>query len=167
MLILNGQLPMNWAVAGVALGTIAIILLWTTGTRLGLSTTYESLCALWSELPYFRRSELGGKGRWRLWFAAGLLAGGILAALAGGGWRPTWELGPFDEAIGWGPAGKAVWMFGGGVLIGLGTRIADGCTSGHGLFGLANLEWASLRSVLAFMASGIVTTWLVYGVLFR
>lgn len=167
MRILDGQPPMHWALAGVSLGIIAIVLLWTTGARLGISSTYESICRLASDLPYFRRADLAGKGAWRLWFALGLLAGGALSAVASGGWRPTWAMGPFDDAIGWGPVGKALWMFGGGILVGLGTRIADGCTSGHGLFGLANLEWASLRSVLAFMASGIATTWLIYGVLFR
>ena len=167
MLILDGRPPLHWALAGAALGAITLVLLWTTGTRLGLSTTYESLCRLVSPLPYFQRPSLGGRGAWRLWFALGLVLGGAASAALGAGWRPTWALGPFDDAIGWGPAGKAAGLFGGGVLVGLGTRIADGCTSGHGLFGLANLEWASLRSVLAFMASGIATTWLVYGVLFR
>jgi len=167
MRILDGQPVMHWALAGVLLGIITIVLLWTTGSRLGLSTTYECVCRLFSGVPYFQRTELAGKGAWRLWFALGLIASGVLSAMVSGGWHPTWALGPFDDAIRLGPPGKAVWMFSGGVLIGLGTRIADGCTSGHGLFGLANFEWASLRSVLAFMATGIATTWLVYGVLFR
>lgn len=72
----------------------------------------------------------------------------------------------FDAEIGWGPAGKLAWMFGGGLLIGLGTRIADGCTSGHGIFGLANFERASFVSVVSFMLAGIVATHIIYRVIF-
>ena len=50
----------------------------------------------------------------------------------------------FDSVIGLGPAGKLAWMFVGGLFIGFGTRLANGCTSGHGIFGLANFELPSL-----------------------
>jgi hypothetical protein len=72
----------------------------------------------------------------------------------------------FDRAIGFGPAGKVAWMFAGGLLVGFGTRLAGGCTSGHGIFGLANLELPSLLSTISFMAAGIATTQIVYRVLF-
>jgi uncharacterized membrane protein YedE/YeeE len=84
----------------------------------------------------------------------------------GGGWEMTWALGVFDRAIGLGPAGKLTWMFVGGLFIGFGTRLAGGCTSGHGIFGLANLEFPSLLTTLSFMAGGIATTQIVYRVLF-
>ena len=72
----------------------------------------------------------------------------------------------FDERIGFGPAGKLVWMFAGGLFIGFGTRLGGGCTSGHGIFGMSNLELPSLVTTLSFMAGGIVTTQLIYRVLF-
>ena len=75
-------------------------------------------------------------------------------------------LGMFDEVVGFGPAGKLAWMFAGGMFIGFGTRLAGGCTSGHGIFGMSNFERPSLLSTLAFMAGGIVTTQLVYRVVF-
>jgi uncharacterized membrane protein YedE/YeeE len=56
-------------------------------------------------------------------------------------------------------------MFAGGLFIGFGTRLAGGCTSGHGIFGLANFEYPSLLSTLSFMAAGMVTTQFVYRVL--
>ena len=46
-----------------------------------------------------------------------------------------------------------------------GTRLAGGCTSGHGIFGLANLERPSLITTITFMAAGIVTTQIVYRVI--
>ena len=57
-------------------------------------------------------------------------------------------------------------MFVGGLFIGFGTRLAGGCTSGHGIFGMSNLEVPSLVSTLSFMGGGIMTTQLIYRVLF-
>jgi uncharacterized membrane protein YedE/YeeE len=54
-------------------------------------------------------------------------------------------------------------MFTGGVLIGFGTRLSNGCTSGHGIFGLSNLERGSLDATLAFLAAGMLTSFLVHG----
>jgi uncharacterized membrane protein YedE/YeeE len=164
MLILHGLEPLHWSLAGAAIGFITLLLLWSTNRRLGISTGFENLCALAVKAPYFRRSEITGSHHWRLPFLGGLVLGGALSAATSGGWSPFWDLGRFDATFGWGPAGKLAWMFGGGLLIGFGTRLAGGCTSGHGIFGLANLERASLEATLAFMAAGIAVTHLVYRV---
>jgi hypothetical protein len=165
-LVLNGAEPLHWAVGGAALALIVLAMLFFLNHRLGISTGFENICALGSKLPYFGRSELQGRGRWRLPFFIGLFGGGVLSAAVTGGWRPFWDLGLFDQAVGWGQLGKIGWMFAGGLLIGLGTRTAGGCTSGHGLFGLANFERSGLASVLAFMATGIITANIVYRLLF-
>jgi uncharacterized membrane protein YedE/YeeE len=57
-------------------------------------------------------------------------------------------------------------MFVGGLLIGFGTRLAGGCTSGHGIFGMANLERPSIVSTITFMIAAFLTTRIVYTVLF-
>jgi hypothetical protein len=165
MLILQDLEPLHWALAGAALGSITLLLLWLGGQRLGLSTGFENLCALVLHTPYFQRAEVRGSRAWRLPFLGGLVLGGFLSAAAGAGWAPLWDLGRFDTALGWGPAAKLAWMFAGGLLIGFGTRLANGCTSGHGIFGIGNLERASLESTLAYLAAGILTTQLVHGVL--
>lgn len=162
MLILHHIEPYHWWVAGLAIGVITLLLLWVTNQRLGISTGFENLCGLVVKAPYFRRSEIAGSNGWRLPFLGGLVLGGFLSAALSGGWSPFWDLGIFDSVIGWGPGGKLAWMFGGGLLIGFGTRMAGGCTSGHGIFGISNLERASLESTLCFMAAGIVTSNLVY-----
>ncbi len=164
MLILHDMVPWSWAVAGAAIGAITLLLLFVANQRLGISTGFENLCALVLRPPYLRRAEIAGSQGWRLPFLAGLVLGGFLSALLSGGWAPLWDLGVFDETIGLGKVGKLAWMFGGGLFIGFGTRMAGGCTSGHGIFGLSNLERASLESTLAFMAAGVATTWLVYRV---
>ena len=166
-LILHGIFPIHWALGGAGIGAVTLLLLFVANKRLGISTSYENICALGSRLPYFGRADLQGAGRWRLPFLGGLLAGGFLSAVWGGGWVPFWEMGIFDQVIKAGPALKLLWIFAGGLLIGLGTRIAGGCTSGHGIFGLSNFEKASFVSVLSFMAAGIITTNILYRVILR
>jgi len=166
LLILNNIQPMHWAVAGAGIAMVTLALLWIANRRLGISGGFEDLCSLALPLPYFRRERLLSARQWRLPFVTGLVLGGVLSAVAGGGWAPTWSLGMFDTTIGFGPAGKLAWMFTGGLFIGFGTRLAGGCTSGHGIFGLSNFELPSLVATLSFMASGVVTTNLIYRVIF-
>ena len=162
-LILHDLAPIHWAAAGAVIALVTLVLLYVGNQRLGISTGFEDVCSAVIDVPYFRRVGIG-TGEWRVPFIGGLVLGGVLSAVLGGGWSPTWARGMFDTAVGWGPAGKLAWMFGGGLLIGFGTRLAGGCTSGHGIFGMSNLEMPSIVSTLAFMASGIVTTNLLYRV---
>jgi uncharacterized membrane protein YedE/YeeE len=82
---------------------------------------------------------------WRLVFSAGLLLGALLWTFAGEGGRswstevPLWRLAS------------------GGFLVGLGTRLSRGCTSGHGICGLSAWSLPSLLSVVTFMGVAIVT----------
>ena len=166
-LILHELRPMHWAIAGAGISAVTLALLFISNRRLGISTGLEDLCSLVLDEPYFRRSAIRSGREWRLPFLLGLVLGGFLSAVLSGGWTPTWSLGMFDSVIGLGPTGKLAWMFGGGLFIGFGTRLANGCTSGHGIFGLSNFELPSLVATLGFMAGGIVTTQLLYRVIFH
>jgi uncharacterized membrane protein YedE/YeeE len=89
------------------------------------------------------RHDLGGR-RWRGAFLAGLLAGGVLMlALA------PHAFGPSPRPLGI----VAV----AGLLVGFGTRMAGGCTSGHGVCGLSRLSYPSLIAVVTFIGAGIAT----------
>ena len=55
----------------------------------------------------------------------------------------------------------AVMMIGGGFLVGFGTAYAGGCTSGHAISGLADLQLPSLVAVVAFFSGGLFTTWVI------
>lgn len=165
-LILNGLPPLHWSLAGAVIAAVTLLLLYLGGRRLGVSTGFEDLCSLVIQAPYFRRDIVRAGRAWRLPFLGGLVIGGFLSASLGGGWHPTWALGMFDQRIGLGPAGKLAWMFAGGLLIGFGTRLAGGCTSGHGIFGLANFELPSLIATVSFMLGGILATQLIYRVIF-
>ncbi len=163
-LILHDMTPIHWAVAGAVIAAVTLTMLFVGNRRLGISTGFEDACGLVLNAPYFRRSGALDGRTWRLPFLGGLVLGGVLSAVLGGGWEPTWALGMFDTEVGWGPTGKVMWMFGGGLLIGFGTRLAGGCTSGHGIFGLSNLEVPSLVATVSFMGAGVVTTNLLYRV---
>ena len=163
-LLLNARAPWHWALAGCAIAAITLLLLLIGNKRLGVSTGLEDICSLALNGPYFsRRAVTSGRG-WRLPFLVGLLIGGFLSAALGGGWSPTWALGRLDAALGLGHTATLAWMFVGGVFVGVGTRLANGCTSGHGIFGLSNFEWPSLVATVSFMAGGIATTQLLYRV---
>jgi len=113
---------------------------------------------------YFKREKLQKSNPWRLPFLIGLVGGGVLSAVLSGGWAPTWDLGMFDQYAGWGVGGKVALMFGGGALVGFGTRLAGGCTSGHCIFGISNLEKSGLVATIAFFGSGMLVTNLLYRV---
>jgi uncharacterized membrane protein YedE/YeeE len=164
-LISTGSAPLHWALSGAAIGLITLVLLFTTSHRLGISSGLDDICSLVLRIPYLRRADVLSGRPWRLPFLSGLVLAGALSVALARGWAPTWDLGRFDATFGWGPAGKLALMFVGGAFIGFGTRLAGGCTSGHGIFGISNFERASIASTIAFMASGIATTALIYRVL--
>jgi uncharacterized membrane protein YedE/YeeE len=166
-LILTHMPPIHWALAGAGIAAVTLCLLLFANRRLGISSGFEDVCSLAVTLPYFRRGSVRSGRQWRLPFVAGLIAGGFLSAVFSGCWVPTWDLGMLDQALALGHAGKLAWMFVGGLFIGFGTRLAGGCTSGHGIFGLSNFELSSLVTTISFMAGGIVTTQLLYRVVFH
>ena len=146
------------------IGAVALTMLFFLNTRFGISSGLEDLCAIVSRRPFFKRKANMGLRSWRVPFLIGLILGGALSAMWTGGWSTTWNLGMLDVATGWGPGVKVAWMFGGGFLIGFGTRLASGCTSGHGIFGISNFELSSLVAVLCFMGAGVATTQILYRV---
>ena len=86
---------------------------------------------------------------WRWSFVLGILSMGILFNLT------------HEEFFGSSPAQPAL-LIAAGLAVGFGTRLGNGCTSGHGICGLSRLSIRSLVATLSFMAAGIITVWLVY-----
>lgn len=123
-LILNDATPIHWAVASGVIAAVTLSLLLVGNRRLGVSGGLDDICSLVLSRPYFGQASVRASRGWRSPFLVGLLLGGFISALVSGGWAPTWDLGHFDQAIGFGSAGKLAWMFGGGMLIGFGTRLA-------------------------------------------
>ncbi|MGE3345462.1 MAG: YeeE/YedE family protein [Vicinamibacterales bacterium] len=166
-LILHGLPAWHWSLSGALIAVVTLTLLLVGNRRLGISSGFEDVCSLVLRQPYFRRGRVLDGRRWRLPFLAGLVLGGVLSAVLGGGWSASWSVGMLDAALPLSPAAKLLWMFVGGLFVGFGTRMANGCTSGHGIFGLSNFEWPSLVATLCFMGSGLVVTQLLYNVVLR
>ena len=86
---------------------------------------------------------------WRWLFIAGTVIGPLLVWLAGG------------KAIGIQPVASGWMLPAAGLLVGFGAALGSGCTSGHGICGLARLSFRSLVAVLSFMTSGLITIYLI------
>ena len=119
---------------GVLIGLAATLLLLLTGRIAGISGILGGALA-----------GPGGERGWRLAFLAGLVAGGVVSALSG----MTGSL----ERTGY-PLGL---LIAAGLLVGFGSRLGSGCTSGHGVCGIARLSARSLVATVAFTLTGIVT----------
>jgi uncharacterized membrane protein YedE/YeeE len=102
-------------------------------------------------------------GRGALFFVIAMVFGSAIATVQRGSWAVTTTLGPSFEAL-WGDgAVAALALLLGGVIVGIGTRMAGGCTSGHGLSGCSRLQIGSLVSTATFMASAVAMTFLLRG----
>lgn len=90
-------------------------------------------------------------------FFAGLALGGALSALLGGTFALTAGLhgALFTQIFGASPLVRTLVLFAGGLLIGAGTRMAGGCTSGHGLCGVSQFQAGSLLATAAFFGAGV------------
>lgn len=139
--------PFGWThylAGGLCIGLGVSILFLLTGLIGGMSSVYSSTWSFVVRRPFFQQPSLVGSRSWRLAYAAGLVIGaGIWWTVAGNGNRvavslPWWQL------------------LGGGVLVGYGARLSRGCTSGHGICGLASLSAPSLAAVLTFMATAFL-----------
>ena len=162
-MILHNLEPWHFAIGGAGIALITLTLQAVGNRALGVSTGLEEVCSLVSKSPYFGRSEL--RAHWRIVLLAGLLCGGVLSSVTSGTWSLTWDVGLLDTRFHFGHLGKIAWFFAGGLLTGLGTRMAGGCTSGHGIYGMARMQPGSIASVLAFMASGVLTANLLWRVI--
>ena len=95
-------------------------------------------------------------------FLVGIVAGGSVSALLAGV-GPTFDVGETYRAlIGSGPVAWIA-LFVGGALVGFGTRMAAGCTSGHGLVGVARLRPGSLVATACFFGTGIAVSFALAG----
>jgi uncharacterized membrane protein YedE/YeeE len=96
-------------------------------------------------------------------FFAGLLLGGLVSSLAAGTFTVTPLLGSeiFAELTRRSGVLGALVLFAGGLLVGFGTRMAGGCTSGHGLCGVSQMQKGSLVATAAFFGMGVVTSFAV------
>lgn len=171
--------PWPWYVAGPLIGLTVPLLLLVTGKTFGISSSLRHMCA--ATVPgksAYLQYDWRKQGLWNLTFAAGMVLGGALAGiflanpepvaisaathadLAALGIEDFSGLVPeelYSFAALATPKGWLILVLG-GILVGFGARYADGCTSGHGITGLANFQRSSLVAILAFFAGGVIAT---------
>ena len=178
--------PWPWYVAGPLIGLTVPTLLLIGNKSFGISSSLRHICAacIPANIPFFKynwRNEI-----WNLFFVAGVLLGGVVATqflanpadfvLADATRTDLATLGITDFS-GLMPADLFsldvlfslkgfVFFVIGGFMVGFGTRYAGGCTSGHAIMGLSNLQWPSLVATCCFMAGGFAMTHLILPFLF-
>jgi len=146
--------PLPWYIAGPLLGLFVPVMLLLTGKEPGVSSSFRHLCAVIPGLKrwdYFRY-DVRRDGLWQILFVVGILFGGTLVQFGLGGAGVPLAL-PENLTA----AGLAL-LFVGGVLVGFGTRYADGCTSGHTISGISNLSLPSVVASACFVAGGVAAS---------
>jgi hypothetical protein len=128
--------PYAGAAGGLLIGLSAVLLMGGLGRIAGVSGIFRAMF-----------SNVAG---WQALFLIGLLAGTVLTVLVGG----------FDPETVAFPGNPATTMLG-GLLVGLGTALGSGCTSGHGICGLARLSERSIVSTVVFMAVAVAVVFLM------
>lgn len=132
--------PWTALAGGALIGLAAALLWWLTGRIAGISGLVGGLLTLPDDWPL------------RLAFTMGLIAAPLL-------WQWLAPL-PTIEC-----SASLAWMLAAGLVVGVGVKLGSGCTSGHGVCGLARLSPRSLAATLSFMATGFITVWLLRHVL--
>ncbi len=122
---------------GALIGLAAALLLFSHNRVAGISGIAAGILPPWST-----------ESRWRLWFLAGLIASGPLYRLTGNAIPVHFDASLTILAVA-------------GLLVGYGTRLGGGCTSGHGVCGIARLSARSIVATLVFMLTGGLSVYLV------
>jgi uncharacterized membrane protein YedE/YeeE len=167
--------PWPWYVTGPLVGLVAVSLLAIGNKQFGVSQNLRHLCAVFAptNLAYFKY-DWRHTGLWNLVFLLGVVAGGFIGGVLLANPHPvaisaaavtslaTLGIRDFSGLV---PRELFNWhvlltlrgflmIVGGGFLIGFGTAYGGGCTSGHGITGLADLQLPSLIAVISFFAAG-------------
>jgi len=151
-----------WA-GGLVIGLLISLLYYYYNTALGVSTGYGNLVKILLPSRHLSwiKSNFAETWSWRVFFIAGMILGGFLSARLSGRPLLTLEMGDFTAFTGWPFVPTAIYFLAGGVLLGLGARIAGGCTSGHSIHGIANLHLSSILATILFLVGGIVAANLI------
>jgi len=170
--------PWPWYIAGPLIGLTVPALLLIGNKSFGISSSLRHVCAACApaNIPFFKYNWK--KESWNLVFVLGILIGGFIAtqfmadpneiviatstqndlAALGitdfSGLMPN-DLFSIDNIF---TLKGLIFLVLGGFLVGFGTRYAGGCTSGHAIMGLSNLQWPSLVATICFMIGGFVGT---------
>jgi len=173
--------PWPWYISGLMIALVMFLLL-KAGGEFGVSSNLRSMCAIVGAKKFSDFFDFDWKSQgWNLIFVVGAIVGGYIAsnylstnqpiAIAESTLRalkevhinPTTSIAPeelfsFESLL---TAKGFIIMVVGGFLVGFGSRYAGGCTSGHAISGLSNIQWPSLVAVIGFFIGGLIMTWFI------
>ena len=174
--------PWPWYVAGPLIALVMFGLIYF-GNSFGMSANFRNLCSVLGAGKSCEFFDFDWrKQRWNLVFVVGTILGGVIAsqflmdsseiAISEQTKAELLALGMTDAGQGMMPESLfnleslltvkgLIFIVLGGFLVGFGTRYAGGCTSGHAISGLSDLQPASLLAVIGFFAGGLLMTWLI------
>lgn len=134
-----------YLIGGIIIGIGVSLIYLTTGLHATQSSFFTTTLSWFSKRFHFQKERNIKERNWRAILATGLIIGALIHTLTlspKGFWTTSVQL----------------WrLFLGGLLVGFGTRLSGGCTSGHGISGLASKSKPSLYAVIVFMGVAIVT----------
>lgn len=156
--------PWPFWMGGLVIGLLVPLMYYEVNTALGVSSGYGNILKMLmpgSKRLWLQGSIFAPKTRGRLFFLGGMVAGAFLSARLSG--RPWIDLtmSPFTDQLAWSRYAMGSWFFCGGFLLGLGSRLSGGCTSGHSIHGIATGQKSSVLVTLGFVLAGIVVTWII------
>ena len=168
--------PWPWYVAGPLIGLIVPLLLVIGNKSFGISSSLRHICAACfpANISFFKYDWR--REAWNLFFVTGVLLGGIVSVTLLSSPDPvTLNENLKTELVQYGVTDYTnlvptqlfnfhslvtlkgfLLMVVGGFLVGFGTRYSGGCTSGHAIFGISNLQWPSIIATCCFMIGGIL-----------
>ena len=148
--LLPDRLP--WFIAGPFIGLLTVALYAVANKHLGVTTAYLEVMTF---LRSPRKAEM-----WRVWFFIGGFVGTLLAALLRGGPSPNLDYGALSALL---PIAVLVpVLFVGGLVMGFGARWGGGCTSGHGIAGIAILSRGAIVGIAAIVGAAIAWTLILH-----
>jgi hypothetical protein len=173
--------PWPWYIAGPLIGLMVPALLLLGNKPFGISSSLRHICAVCvpARIPFFNYDWK--RERWSLFFVAGVILGGLIAAQYMQGAGPV-NINPQTTALLKQQGVKdfstliptdifnlsalatlrgLIFVVLGGFMVGFGTRYADGCTSGHSIMGISSLQWPSMVATCCFMIGGFAMTWFI------
>ena len=178
--------PWPWYVAGALIGLTVPALLLIGNKHFGISSSLRHICAACvpGNISFFKYDWK--KEAWNLFFVAGILIGGIIATQLLSNPDPivvaaetVKDLEALNIQVDNNLMPASIFNFDnlfslkgliffviGGFMVGFGTRYAGGCTSGHAISGLSNLQLPSLIAVIGFFIGGLVMSWLLLPLIF-
>ena len=138
----------HYAIGGLFIGLAVVTIYLGTGIIAGASTFLETTLSYVSKQARFNESRFLESRDWRVVFTLSIVAGAAVYAV-------VFQDGIFVTEV------ESWRLFAGGILVGIGTRLGKGCTSGHGVCGVGSASSTSIVNVATFMLIAIGTALLM------